>query len=188
MRRASGVCIASDALRATSARSHVCCSAIMSSTLAIPIPTSLARRAQTDPRGRRRPTGRRPASRLPELSRMRQLALLLTALVLFLMSGDPSAATVTVPAGGDLQRALNAARPGDTILLEPGATYTGNFFLPAKGGDDERPITLRTAGESVPAGQRVTPEHAARLAKLRSPDNMPVLRTQPRARFWRIEL
>ena len=77
-------------------------------------------------------------------------------------------AVAVLLAGGDLQRALNAARPGDTIFLEPGATYTGNFVLPAKAGDDERPITLRSAGESVPAGQRVTPEHAARLAKLRS--------------------
>ena len=31
------------------------------------------------------------------------------------------AATVYVAAGGDLQAALNAARPGDTILLEEGA-------------------------------------------------------------------
>ena len=122
---------------------------------------------------------------------MRQLALFLIALFLLAAAGDPSAATVTVPAGGDLQRALNAARPGDTILLEPGAAYVGNFFLPSKAGDDQRPITLRTAtptGDPVPEGQRVTPQRAARLAKLRSPDNMPALRTEPRARGWRIEL
>jgi hypothetical protein len=34
----------------------------------------------------------------------------------------------------------------------------------------------------------MTPAHAARLAKLRSPDAMPALRTAPRARFWRIQL
>jgi len=40
------------------------------------------------------------------------------------------AATVNVPPGGDLQKALNAAKPGDVITLQPGATYTGNFVLP----------------------------------------------------------
>lgn len=122
---------------------------------------------------------------------MRQILLPVVAVFLVAAVGDPSAATVTVPAGGDLQRALSAARPGDTILVEPGATYIGNYFLPSRVGDDTRPITLRTAtphGDPVPGGQRLTPEHAARLAKLRSPDNMPALRTEPRARFWRIEL
>ena len=90
---------------------------------------------------------------------MRQLVLFLVALFLLASAGDSSAATVTVPAGGDLQRALNAARPGDTILLEPGATYIGNFVLPAKAGDDQRPITLRSAGDPVAAGQRVMPVH-----------------------------
>ena len=45
-----------------------------------------------------------------------------------------NAATIAVPAGGDLQAALNAAQPGDVITLAPGATYTGNFVLPNKGG------------------------------------------------------
>jgi hypothetical protein len=48
-------------------------------------------------------------------------------------SGGP--ATRYVPGGGNLQQALDAANPGDTILLEAGATYTGNFLLRAKQGD-----------------------------------------------------
>ncbi|MGE5359790.1 MAG: hypothetical protein ACM3NQ_12305, partial [Bacteroidales bacterium] len=40
-----------------------------------------------------------------------------------------AAATITVPAGGDLQAALDRAQPGDTVLLQPGATYTGNYVL-----------------------------------------------------------
>src|SRR5205807_5857330 len=35
------------------------------------------------------------------------------------------AATIQVPAGGDLQQAIANAQPGDTIVLSPGATYTG---------------------------------------------------------------
>src|SRR5215467_8010326 len=34
---------------------------------------------------------------------------------------------IQVPKGGDLQQALNAARPGSTIVLEAGATFVGNF-------------------------------------------------------------
>jgi hypothetical protein len=113
------------------------------------------------------------------------------ALLVLAAFRGPSSETITVPAGGDLQRALQAARPGDTILLQPEATYVGNFFLPARVGSDTRPITVRTAtpnGDPVPTGQRLTPTQAGRLARLRSPDTMPALRTEPRARYWRIEL
>ena len=99
-----------------------------------------------------------------------------------------SAAVITVPAGGDLQGALNRARPGDTITLAPGATYTGNFVLPVKPGSQY--ITVRTAAhEGQPrAGVRVQPSHAAALAKLRSPNRQPTLRTEPGAHHWRLVL
>jgi hypothetical protein len=104
----------------------------------------------------------------------------------------PAAAVITVSAGGDLQRALNGAVPGDTILLEPGATYVGNFYLPRRAGNDTRPITLRTApingADAVASGERITPAQAGALAKLKSPDNMPALSTEPGARSWTIQL
>jgi hypothetical protein len=114
------------------------------------------------------------------------LALALSATVI----GDPSAATITVRAGEDLQHALNAARAGDTILLERGATFVGNFVIPERTGSDERVITLRTVGDTgLPApGQRITPEAAQPLAKLRSPNNLPALRTAPGARGWHVVL
>jgi hypothetical protein len=96
---------------------------------------------------------------------------------------------IQVPAGGNLQAALNQARPGDRVLLDPGATYTGNFVLPVHGGDT--PITLATAVDeaAVPGrGGRIGPEHANQLAKLRSPNASAVLRTAPGARHWRVEL
>jgi hypothetical protein len=101
----------------------------------------------------------------------------------------PAASQAIVAANGDLQRALNAAFPGDTIFLEPGATYVGHFVLPARSSRDTRPTLIRTAGpDAVPEGQRMTPDSAGRLAKLRSPDAEPVLRTAPGARGWTIEL
>src|SRR6266511_1050261 len=46
----------------------------------------------------------------------------------------PTGRTIPVPAGGDFQAAINQAQPGDIITLKAGATYTGNFTLPAKSG------------------------------------------------------
>ncbi len=97
-------------------------------------------------------------------------------------------ATISVPAGGDLQAAITRAAPGDVIALEAGATYSGNFVLPVKSGDAV--ITIRTeARDGLPAsGQRVSPQDAPLLAKLRSPSNQPVLSTAPGARNWVIQL
>jgi hypothetical protein len=121
---------------------------------------------------------------------MRVASALVTILLTAFAVGEPIAQTVTVSAGADLQVALNQARPGATILLERGATYVGNFVLPAATGDDDRIITIRTAGDQgLPApGTRMTVEAAAPLAKLRSPNGSAALATAPGARGWRIEL
>src|SRR5207244_1944701 len=76
-------------------------------------------------------------------------------------------ATVTVPAGGNLQLAIDAAQPGDTILLTPGATYSGGFVLPVKSGSGY--ITIRSAAPDslLPAaGVRISPQQAANLPKV----------------------
>jgi hypothetical protein len=106
--------------------------------------------------------------------------------------GDSVEPTVRVASGGDLQAALNHARPGDTILLARDATYLGNFVLPAPRGasrNDDRVITLRTEGDDWPReGERMTPAAAQHLAKLQSPNGSPVLRTAAAARGWHIAL
>jgi hypothetical protein len=100
---------------------------------------------------------------------------------------------IVVPAGGDLQAALDRARPGQAVLLEPGATYVGNFVLPAppKGGESRGYVTLATAPGTarLPGpGQRITPALASALARLKSPNSSAALRTAPGARYWRLEL
>ncbi|PYR38308.1 MAG: hypothetical protein DMF93_16325 [Acidobacteria bacterium] len=112
-----------------------------------------------------------------------------TVVLAALAIGDPVAQTVTVSAGGDLQDALNRARPGDTILLQRGATFVGNYTLPAKEGGD-RPITLRTAGDDgfPPEGERMSPLAGDALAKVRSANGASALVTAPGARNWRIAL
>jgi hypothetical protein len=99
------------------------------------------------------------------------------------------AAVHNVPVGGDLQAALEIAQPGDVILLAAGAIYMGNFTLPVKAGSAF--ISVRTdapAGDLPAPGVRITPGHAAVLAKLRSPNTRPALTAAPGAHHWRLEL
>src|SRR5262245_14208887 len=94
----------------------------------------------------------------------------LLLLFVFAGIGDSTSPTIRVPSGGDLQAALNNARPGDTILLARDGQYVGNFVLPsrkgAENGDHERVVILRTEGDAgFPGeGERMTPESAAHLA------------------------
>ena len=95
------------------------------------------------------------------------------------------AATILVAAGGDLQGALDTAQPGDTVLLEEGAEFVGNFVLPVKSGAGW--ITVRTsAPDSVlpPAGVRIQPSHAGLLARLRSPNTSAALMTAAASHHW----
>ena len=95
--------------------------------------------------------------------------------------------TIRVPANGNLQAALDAAQPGDRVLLAPNATYVGSFRLKPKSGSGWIVVQTET---SLPAeGVRMTPSLAtsSRLAKLVSPgDNKPALQTDPKAAGWRI--
>jgi hypothetical protein len=77
-------------------------------------------------------------------------------------------ATTNVPAGGNLQAAINAAAPGDTLVLAANATFVGNFSLPNKSGNAT--ITIMSAGTLPPVGQRVSPAAATHFAKLQAAD------------------
>jgi hypothetical protein len=104
--------------------------------------------------------------------------------VCYVAAGAPPKAAVS-----DLQAALNGARPGDTILLDPGASYVGNFVLPAKDGNEL--ITIQTAIDPArvsSATGRIAPDQAMLLAKIRTPNGQPALRTAPGAHNWRLAL
>jgi hypothetical protein len=97
-----------------------------------------------------------------------------------------TAAPVPVPAGADLQAAINAARPGDELLLTAGVVYTGNFRLPVIAGTTY--ITIRTDSAALPRpGVRVSPADTGQLAKIKSPNASPALTTAEGAHHWRIE-
>jgi hypothetical protein len=110
------------------------------------------------------------------------------ALLFCVRASSLEAATIYVAEGGNLQAALDAARPGDTILLEEGAEFVGTFVLPVKTGTQW--ITLRTSAPDTVlprTGTRIRPAHAPLLARLRSPSAIDAaLRTAPGAHHWRI--
>jgi hypothetical protein len=92
-----------------------------------------------------------------------------------------------VAAGQSLQQALNEAILGDTIILQAGATFTGNFILPNKTtGTGWITIQSSLIDALPPVGQRVTPTHAPSMAKLRSPNGAAVIATATGAHHYRL--
>lgn len=128
--------------------------------------------------GERRPevaTPRRVSARLPELPRDS------VDTAMPLVAGR----TISVAPDGDLQRAINAAQPGDEVVLPAGATYQGAFVLPRKSGKGF--VTIRSNGALPPPGSRVIPAHAQHLARIvASGAQRPALRTQPGASGYRL--
>jgi hypothetical protein len=74
-----------------------------------------------------------------------------------------SGSVISVKSGGDLQSALNSAQCGNVIQLQAGATFAGQFTVPAKSCDNKHWIVVRTSSpdSTLPAeGQRATPCNA----------------------------
>jgi hypothetical protein len=115
---------------------------------------------------------------------LRTTKFLFLVFTLFISASVTSAATLVVPAGGDLQAAINSAVPGDTIVLAAGATYRGPFTLPKKSGDAY--ITIQSSRASEIVG-RVSPSQRALLASLRSSvGGDPIIRTASGAHHYKL--
>jgi hypothetical protein len=92
---------------------------------------------------------------------------------------------VKLARNGNLQRALNQARPGDTIVLEAGSVYEGPFTLPVKPGAEFITIQSSRVGE-LPEGVRVSTSQSALFAKIQSAENgSPIIKTQPSAHHYK---
>jgi uncharacterized protein YjdB len=91
-------------------------------------------------------------------------------------------ATRVVQVSSNLQAALDAAQPGDSLVLS--GTFTGNFVLPTRACGAG--ITITSAGTLPPAGTRVSPATAASFAKIITPNGSPALKTKNPTCGWRI--
>jgi hypothetical protein len=99
----------------------------------------------------------------------------------------PSGETITVNAGDDFQSALNSAKLGDTIVLQAGASFKGNFVLPKK-ETGAGWIYIRSSNiSSLPEpGKRVRPSDAVYMPKLVAyTSGKPVIQTAPAAQHYR---
>lgn len=92
--------------------------------------------------------------------------------------------TIHVPAGGNLQAALDEAAGGDAITLAAGATYRGPFHLRRKEGD--RWIVIAPASKDLPRpGRHVTPSDASKMPKLVASSGS-VFQAEPGAHHYRL--
>ncbi|MGH2985712.1 MAG: hypothetical protein ACRDLO_03360 [Solirubrobacterales bacterium] len=96
----------------------------------------------------------------------------------------PGGNIIRVHAGEDLQAALDAAQPGDQVLLTPGATYTGNFVLPNKAGEGTIVVRPRRL-VGLPEGERTGPQDAGAMARILTPNSSGAVTTAPGAHDWR---
>src|SRR5687768_13862154 len=92
---------------------------------------------------------------------------------------------IELAGGGDLQAALEQARPGDTIILQAGAIYEGPFTLPVKTGSEF--ITIHSAKlPELPECVLVSPSPSALLAKIQAADKVsPIVKTEPPAHHYK---
>jgi hypothetical protein len=85
-----------------------------------------------------------------------------------------------------LQAALNSAAPGDTIVLDAGAEFTGNFTIPAKPEAGGQWLIIRSSAENkLREGERVSPASAAAMPKIISPNADAAIQTAPGAHHVR---
>jgi hypothetical protein len=115
-----------------------------------------------------------------------------------------TAATITVCSSGcaysSVQLAVNAAQPGDTVLLRAGQTFVVNLLLPAKSSSSTAYVTIRsdTADTSlpnattrlVPSGRSGANTSSSLLAHLvgvgGTAKTLPVVRTAPGAHHYKL--
>lgn len=101
--------------------------------------------------------------------------------------------TTTVPVTGNIQAAIDQASPGDTIVLQAGATYKlSSFTLRKKActkpNTNDCMIVIRTSDMAgLPAeGIRVTPANVGSMAKIQNDNAGAAIMTDPGAQYYRL--
>ncbi len=94
----------------------------------------------------------------------RAVACAAAAMLVTITGSTADAATRFVASGDNFQAALDAANPGDEIVISAGARFVGEFVLPIKPAGDV--ITIRSS-MTLPA-RRITPADASLLPVIAS--------------------
>ena len=87
----------------------------------------------------------------------------------------------------EFAHSLEQASPGDVIVLEAGAVFTGNFRVPAKSNPTNKWIyVISSAYAKLPSpGTRVSPADAANMPKITTLNATNAIRFQDGANYWR---
>lgn len=96
---------------------------------------------------------------------------------------EQTGAQIILKTGDNLQAALDSAQRGDTIYLEPGSEFKGNFKLKPKPGNGW--IYVITKDFAGLPGIRVKQTDEPVMAKIRSHSAFPAIQTENRASHWR---
>ena len=82
---------------------------------------------------------------------------------------------------------LTMAAPGDTIILDAGTVYTGNFVVPPKANPNGQWIYIESSALSnlPPPGTRVSPPDAGNMPKIVTPGTPAAVRFNDGANHWR---
>jgi hypothetical protein len=111
------------------------------------------------------------------------------------ISSKTNAATLSVPAGGNLQAALDSAQCGDTVVLAAGATFVvpdrfQPFIARNRGvctGTNSDFITIQSSGAlSLSAGATVKPQDASFMARLVANGSTPALEFEGGSHHYRV--
>ncbi len=86
----------------------------------------------------------------------------------------------------ELSDVLVKCAPGDVIALDAGATYTGNFAVPAKTDTSGKWIYIISSKlANLPVGQRVSKDDAGNMPKIVSPSASSAITFKDGASHWR---
>lgn len=104
--------------------------------------------------------------------------------------------TWNLPTGGttwaahtaaQLTSALASSVPGDTIVLDAGVTYVGNFVLGAKPNPYNKWIYIMSSAiASLPVGVRVSPNEVSNMATIVTPNTLPAFQIDASANHYRL--
>jgi hypothetical protein len=108
------------------------------------------------------------------------LARLFFFLGFFFLAAPASAETIIVSTAAGLQAAVNRAVPGDTVVLQAGTRFVGQFKLPAKTG------TVTLTSSAVLPSRRIGPSDSPLLPIIASADGTMALDLTD-AKNWKID-